>query len=65
MALAVESAAWMQNAHPRSTDMGLWEPKRLRLRLFTPPPTIARTGDEPFSEYVQRRGVVPGPRSSA
>ena len=42
--LAVEITAWMQllalHAHPARR----WEPKRLRLRLFTTPATIARTG---------------------
>ena len=44
MALAVEITAWMQmlalHAHPARR----WEPKRLRLRLFTVPATLARTG---------------------
>ncbi|PFG33915.1 IS1380 family transposase [Sanguibacter antarcticus] len=44
VALAVELTAWMQmlalHAHPARR----WEPKRLRLRLFTVPATLARTG---------------------
>ena len=44
VALAVELTAWMQllafNGHPARR----WEPKRLRLRLFTVPAAIARTG---------------------
>ena len=43
MALAVEIAAWMQKLALNRHRARRWEPKRLRLRLFTLPATIART----------------------
>ncbi|HEY6422260.1 MAG TPA: IS1380 family transposase [Pseudonocardiaceae bacterium] len=44
VALAVELTAWMQMLALPDHDARRWEPKRLRLRLFTIPATIARTG---------------------
>jgi len=44
VALAVELTAWMQMLALHGHDARRWEPKRLRLRLFTVPATIARTG---------------------
>jgi len=44
VALAVEITAWMQMLALHAHDARRWEPKRLRLRLFTIPATIARTG---------------------
>ncbi len=44
VALAVEVTAWMQMLALTDHDARRWEPKRLRLRLFTIPATIARTG---------------------
>ena len=42
--LAVEITAWMQMLALNGHQTRRWEPKRLRLRLFTLPATIARTG---------------------
>jgi len=44
VALAVELTAWMQMLALNGHDARRWEPKRLRLRLFTIPATIAHTG---------------------
>jgi len=44
VALAVEVTAWMQMLALNDHAARRWEPKRLRLRLFTIPATIARTG---------------------
>ena len=44
VALAVEITAWMQTLALHGHDARRWEPKRLRLRLFTIPATLARTG---------------------
>jgi len=44
VALAVEITAWMQMLALTGHAARRWEPKRLRLRLFTLPATIARTG---------------------
>ena len=44
VALAVEITAWMQMLTRNGHQARRWEPKRLRLRLFTLPATIARTG---------------------
>ena len=44
VALAVELTAWMQMLALHGHHARRWEPKRLRLRLFTIPATIARTG---------------------
>ena len=40
--LAAEITAWMQTLALTSHDARRWEPKRLRLRLFTTPAVIAR-----------------------
>jgi hypothetical protein len=44
VALACELTAWMQTLALTEHDARRWEPKRLRLRLFTIPATQARTG---------------------
>jgi len=44
VALAVEITAWMQMLALTDHPARRWEPKRLRLRLFTVPVTLARTG---------------------
>jgi len=44
VALAVEITAWMQMLALNGHQARRWEPKRLRLRLFTLPATIPRTG---------------------
>jgi hypothetical protein len=44
VALAAELTAWMQLLTLAGHDARRWEPKRLRLRLFTTPATLARTG---------------------
>ena len=44
VALAVEITAWIQRLALTTHAARRWEPKRLRLRLFTLPATIARTG---------------------
>ena len=44
VALAAEITAWMQMLALHGHDARRWEPKRLRLRLFTVPATLARTG---------------------
>jgi hypothetical protein len=44
VALTVEITAWMQMLALNGHQARRWEPKRLRLRLFTLPATIARTG---------------------
>ncbi len=44
IALAVEITAWMQMLALTPHPARRWEPKRLRLRLFTVPATLARTG---------------------
>ena len=44
VALALDVTAWMQTLALHGTDARRWEPKRLRLRLFTVPATLARTG---------------------
>jgi len=44
VALAVEITAWMQTLAMHGHEARRWEPKRLRLRLFTIPATLARTG---------------------
>ena len=43
VALAVEITAWMQMLALNGHQARRWEPKRLRLRLFTLPATTART----------------------
>ena len=42
MQLATELTAWMQLLALTGTDARRWEPKRLRLRLFSVAGTIAR-----------------------
>ena len=42
--MAVEITAWMQMLALNGHQARRWEPKRLRLRLFTFPATIAGTG---------------------
>jgi len=42
--LALDLTAWMQTIALAGHDARRWEPKRLRLRLFTVPATLARTG---------------------
>ena len=42
--LAGELTAWMQLLTLPTHDARRWEPKRLRLRLFTVPAALARTG---------------------
>ena len=44
VALACELTAWMQTLALTGHAARRWEPKRLRLRLFTVPATLARTG---------------------
>ncbi len=42
VALALDLTAWMQTLALTRHDARRWEPKRLRLRLFTIPATLAR-----------------------
>ncbi len=65
VALAVEITAWMQMLALTDHTARRWEPKRLRLRLFAVPATLARTGRQillhlanhnPWAELV-RDGV--------
>jgi hypothetical protein len=44
VALACELTAWMQTLALAGNDARRWEPKRLRLRLFSVPARAARTG---------------------
>jgi hypothetical protein len=44
VAPAVEITDWMQMLAPTHHPARRWEPKRLRLRLFTVPTTLACTG---------------------
>jgi hypothetical protein len=41
---AADLTAWMQMLALTGHDVRRWEPKRLRLRLFTVPAELARTG---------------------
>jgi len=73
--LAAEITAWMQTLALTSHDARRWEPKRLRLRLFTIPATIARrartrvlhlAAHAPWANVVadglnRLRGLAPGP----
>jgi len=43
VALAAELTAWMQMLALADHEARRWEPKWLRLRLFTVPATLART----------------------
>ncbi|WP_100501687.1 IS1380 family transposase [Geodermatophilus chilensis] len=75
VALACELTAWMQALALTGHDARRWEPKRLRLRLFTVPATLARTGrrrllhladHHPWAATVtdgitQLRGLTAGP----
>jgi hypothetical protein len=44
VAMAAELTAWMQLLALTGHDARRWEPKKLRLRLFTVPAALARTG---------------------
>ena len=55
VALAAEITAWMQILALTDHPARRWEPKRLRLRLFTIPATLARTG---------RRGCCTSPSTT-
>jgi Transposase DDE domain group 1 len=44
VALACELTAWMQTLALHEHEARRWEPKRLRLRLFSIPARYARTG---------------------
>ena len=44
VALAMDLTAWMQTLALTGHHARRWEPKRLRLRLFTVPATLASTG---------------------
>jgi hypothetical protein len=44
VALACELTAWMQTLALHEHQARRWEPKRLRLRLFSIPARYARTG---------------------
>ena len=44
VALALDLTAWMQTLALSGHDARRWEPKRLRLRLFTVPAALAHTG---------------------
>ena len=46
VALAAEITAWMQMLALNGHQARRWAPNRLRLRLFTLPATIARTGEQ-------------------
>jgi hypothetical protein len=53
VALAAEITAWMQLL--ALTDQSRrWEPKRLRLRLFSLPATLARTGRQVWLHLAER-----------
>lgn len=63
IALAGDIVAWMQMLGLHGTDARRWEPKRLRMRLFTIPATHARSGRRalvhlaekaPWTHLVQR-----------
>jgi hypothetical protein len=54
VALAVEVTAWMQMLALAEHDARRWEPKRLRLRLFTIPAAIAHTGRRTLLHLSQR-----------
>jgi hypothetical protein len=73
VALAVELTAWMQMLALHEHDARRWEPKRLRLRLFTIPATLARTGRRvmlhltgrhPWADLVQRAVTNLRPRGA-
>ena len=52
--LAAELTAWMQMLALHDHDARRWEPKRLRLRLFTVPAALARTGRRILLHLVQK-----------
>jgi hypothetical protein len=54
VALAVEITAWMQLLALTDHDARRWEPKRLRLRLFSIPATLARTSRQVRVHLAQR-----------
>lgn len=54
VALAADLTAWMQTLALADHDARRWEPKRLRLRLFTVPATLARTGRRVLLHLTRR-----------
>ena len=63
IALALDLTAWMQTLALHGHQARRWEPKRLRLRLFTVPAALARTGRQvrlhlaakaPWADLVHR-----------
>jgi len=60
VALALEITAWMQMLALTGHDARRWEPKRLRLRLFTVPAALARTGRRVLLHLAAK---APGPTS--
>jgi len=54
VALATDLLAWMGMLALTSHDARRWEPKRLRLRLFTIPATIARTARQTLLHLSDR-----------
>ena len=55
VALACDLTAWMQTLALPGHDARRWEPKRLRLRLFTVPATLARTGRRVLLHLAERQ----------
>src|SRR4051794_5929782 len=60
VALACELTAWMQMLALAGTDARRWEPKQLRIRLFTVPATLARTGRQRLLHLVTHAAMYPG-----
>ena len=60
--LAAELTAWMQMLALHDHDARRWEPKRLRLRLFTVPAALARTGRRVLLHLAEQSTL--GPSSS-
>ena len=54
VALAVEITAWTQMLALTDHEARRWEPKRLRLRLFSVPATLARTGRQVLLHMAKR-----------
>ena len=54
MALATDLLAWMGMLALTRHDARRWEPKRLRLRLFTIPASIARTARQTILHLSER-----------
>ena len=52
--LAMDLTAWMQTLGLTDHDARRWEPKRLRLRLFTVPATLARHGRQVLLHLTAR-----------